>query len=222
MIKKQVIAFCTLLLLLSSALAVGAKTDSTTLDKSSTSARNDPVAMLNASVVKTQNLLIKKSKILSKDPAALIQVIDQHIMPILATNVIAQLLVGQKRWKNASKAAQNEFIARMTHLLANTYAKNVGQAGDYKIVINPFLNDSWQHEQIIVVTGKIVNIAKDTSADLNVYLLKNKQGEWKVYDLSIAGISILENLKAQFKRYASLAAINQAIKDKNVKLANQK
>lgn len=57
---------------------------------------------------------------------------------------------------------------------------------------------------------------------MSIYLLKNNKKQWRVYDLSVAGVSILDNLKAQFKQYKTLKEINTAIESKNVKLDNKK
>ncbi|MBK2125340.1 MlaC/ttg2D family ABC transporter substrate-binding protein [Fangia hongkongensis] len=188
------------------------------------SAKNtqNPIEMLNNSIVNTQNLLVKDSEKLSDNPEALIRIINNNIMPILATNIIAQLLVGQTVWKEASKKDKKEFIASITHMLVYTYAKNVAQAGNYKITINPFDNDSWKKQRVIVATGRITNLQKNSSSEMSIYLLKNNKKQWRVYDLSVAGVSILDNLKAQFKQYKTLKEINTAIESKNVKLDNKK
>ncbi|WP_119344450.1 MlaC/ttg2D family ABC transporter substrate-binding protein [Facilibium subflavum] len=200
-----------------------AKNSTQTMSKTQKSLQDsDPITMLNDSIVTTQNLLVKESKMLSKNPKKLLEIIDQQVMPVLATDIIAQLLVG-KRWKKASHAQQKAFINLMKKTLVDTYATNVAQAGKYKIKIYPFLDNSWKKKQIIIANGKIINIEKDNSgADLSIYLLKDKKGRWKVYDVSISGVSILNNLKEQFANYKTLNDINKAIEAKNVKLADQK
>ncbi|GGF88014.1 MULTISPECIES: MlaC/ttg2D family ABC transporter substrate-binding protein [Cysteiniphilum] len=186
----------------------------------------DPVALLQKSIVETQKTLIKSKNELSKNPKELIQLIDTHVMPLLATNIIAQLLVGKGRWQAADKTEQQKFITEITQMLAYSYAENIAQAGNYDIQIFPFSNNSWQGQRLIVVTGKIINLQNQSSSDLSIKMLneagKDAAAKWKIYDLSVAGVSILDNFRAQFKDYKTLKDINLAIEKKNNELINKK
>lgn len=186
----------------------------------------DPVTLLQQSIVQTQKTLIKSKNELSKNPKELIQLIDTHVMPLLATNIIAQLLVGKGRWQAADKKEHQQFIAEITQMLAYSYAENIAQAGNYDIQIFPFSNNSWQGQRLIVVTGKIINLQNQSSSDLSIKMLneagKDSAAKWKIYDLAVAGVSILDNFRAQFKDYKNLKDINLAIEKKNNELINKK
>ncbi len=186
----------------------------------------DPVTLLQKSIVETQKTLIKSKNELSQNPKELIQLIDTHVMPLLATNIIAQLLVGKGRWQTADKKEHQQFIAEITQMLAYSYAENIAQAGNYDIQIFPFSNNSWQGQRLIVVTGKIINLQNQSSSDLSIKMLneagKGTAAKWKIYDLAVAGVSILDNFRAQFKDYKTLKDINLAIEKKNNELINKK
>ncbi len=193
---------------------------------SNASTKTDPVTLLQQSIVETQKTLIKSKNELSKNPKELIQLIDTHVMPLLATNIIAQLLVGKERWQTADKKEHRQFIAEITQMLAYSYAENIAQAGNYDIQIFPFSNNSWQGQRLIVVTGKIINLQNQSSSDLSIKMLneagKDAVAKWKIYDLAVAGVSILDNFRAQFKNYKTLKDINLAIEKKNNELINKK
>lgn len=70
---------------------------------SSSWAIEDPVNMLNGTIVKTQNKLIKNAEEYKKDPYKLLKLVDNEIIPIVAPKVIAQLVVGKAKWDNAGK-----------------------------------------------------------------------------------------------------------------------
>ncbi|WP_440616064.1 MlaC/ttg2D family ABC transporter substrate-binding protein [Cysteiniphilum sp. 6C5] len=198
-----------------------------TVETSKSLAGTDPVTLLQKSIVETQKTLIQSKKQLSQNPKKLIQLINTHVMPLLATNIIAQLLVGKERWQAAAKAEKEKFITEITQMLAYSYAENIAQAGNYDIQIFPFSNDSWQGQRLIVVTGKIINLQNQSSSDLSIKMLNEaskdtKQAKWKIYDLAVAGVSILDNFKAQFKDYKTLKDINLAIEKKNNELINKK
>lgn len=197
-----------------------------TTQPSTSTTNTDPVTLLQESIVKTQKTLIQSKKELSQNPRELIQLINTHVMPLLATNIIAQLLVGKGRWQTADQKEQQKFIVEITQMLAYSYAENIAQAGNYDIQIFPFHNNSWQGQRLIVVTGKIINLQNQASSDLNIKMLneagKGNAPKWRIYDLAVAGVSILDNFRAQFKGYKTLKEINLAIEKKNHELINKK
>lgn len=197
-----------------------------TTQPSTSTTNTDPVTLLQKSIVKTQKTLIQSKKELSQNPRELIQLINTHVMPLLATNIIAQLLVGKGRWQTADQKEQQKFIVEITQMLAYSYAENIAQAGTYDIQIFPFHNNSWQGQRLIVVTGKIINLQNQASSDLNIKMLneagKGNAPKWRIYDLAVAGVSILDNFRAQFKGYKTLKEINLAIEKKNHELINKK
>ena len=199
---------------------------STHVQKNTKQDSNNPIDMLNSSIVTTQKLLIKDKDRYTQHHEELFQLISHNIIPVVATKVIAQMLIGRERWQKADDTQQQIFIRQLIKMLTYSYATNVAQAGHYKIKLVDFANDSWQKENLVVVSGSIINLQKDYSSDLRIFLLKDRQGQWKVYDLSVAGVSILDNYKAQFKseysKYNSLAEINQSIEKQNAKLKNKK
>ncbi|WP_395946725.1 phospholipid-binding protein MlaC [Caedibacter taeniospiralis] len=191
---------------------------------------SDPVQLLQNSIVDTQKTLIQNKDQLKKDPQALVQLIDTRVMPLLASDIIAQLLVGKARWQAATEAEQQKFITEITQMLAYSYIENIAQAGNYAIQIFPFSNDSWKEQRLVVVTGKITNLQNNSASDMSIKMLKtsvkksslNTAPQWKIYDLSVAGVSILDNFKAQFQDYKTLKDINLAIEKKNHELISKK
>ena len=224
---KKIITFASATLMLGSMqLSFATASTKPTAEISKASTKTDPVTLLQQSIVETQKTLIKSKNELSKNPKELIQLIDTHVMPLLATNIIAQLLVGKERWQAANKSEQQKFITEITQMLAYSYAENIAQAGNYDIQIFPFSNNSWQGQRLIVVTGKIINLQNQPSSDLSIKMLneagKDAAAKWKIYDLAVAGVSILDNFRAQFKDYKTLKDINLAIEKKNNELINKK
>ncbi|AXA34388.1 MlaC/ttg2D family ABC transporter substrate-binding protein [Francisella adeliensis] len=182
-----------------------------TLGISSAWAIENPVNMLNNTIVKTQDDLIKNATEYSKDPYKLLALVDQKIIPIVSPKVIAQLIVGTKKWKAASADDQKAFITSATEMLTFMYAKNVAYAGKYKMTLFDFDkdNNSWQKKPIIVVNGKITNIDNNKSSDFSIKMFK-KNHKWHIYDFDVAGVSILRTYKEQFKSYASVSDMIKA------------
>jgi len=172
----------------------------------------NPVDLLNKTIVTTQNELMENSDKYQEDPYALIKLVDKNILPIIDTNVIAQLVVTPTKWNSATPQEQQEFIKSSTEMLTFMYVRNVATAGKYKISLFPFTNDSWKNKSLVIVNGKITNIGSNKSSDFSVKMFKKKNGSgWSVYDFNVAGVSIVETYKQQFAGYPTLLKINEAI-----------
>ncbi|API86168.1 MlaC/ttg2D family ABC transporter substrate-binding protein [Francisella uliginis] len=181
------------------------------LSISSAWAIENPVDMLNNTIVKTQNNLIKNAPEYKKDPYKLLRLVDNEIIPIVAPKVVAQLVVGTAKWKKATPEEQKQFIKSATEMLTFMYAKNVAYAGKYKITLFPFNKDdnSWQKKPIVVVNGKITNIDNNQSSDFAVKMFQ-KDGKWHIYDFDVAGVSILRTYQQQFAPYSNVADMTKA------------
>lgn len=141
---------------------------------SSAWAIENPVDMLNRAIVKTQDKLIKNADEYKQDPYKSLRLVDAEIIPIVAPKVIAQLVVGTPKWKQATPEEQKQFIRSATEMLAFMYAKNVAYAGKYRLTLFPFNKDdnSWEKKPIVVVNGKITNIDNNQSSDFAVKCFK--------------------------------------------------
>ncbi|QWU99604.1 MlaC/ttg2D family ABC transporter substrate-binding protein [Francisella salimarina] len=196
MLRKISILFMIMVLTISSAWAI-----------------ENPVDMLNRTIVKTQDKLIKNAEEYKQDPYKLLRLVDAEIIPIVAPKVIAQLVVGTPKWKQATPEEQKQFIRSATEMLAFMYAKNVAYAGKYKLTLFPFTKDdnSWEKKPIVVVNGKITNIDNNQSSDFAVKMFQ-KDNQWHIYDFDVAGVSILRTYQQQFAAYKTVPEMTEAAK----------
>lgn len=180
-----------------------------------------PVTLLNQTIVQTQQELVQHSSVYAKDPQKLFDLIQTNIMPHLATNVIAQIIVGRDKWNSANAEQREQFIQSLTTMLVNTYASNVAQAGNYEIRLTPFTNNQWQQQRLVAVEGILAQKGSRSGSRIRFSVLRDNSGDWKVYDVSVEGVSILKSYQDQFQSFPNLEAINNAIEQRNERLANQ-
>lgn len=178
---------------------------------SSAWAIQNPVDILNKTIVVTQDNLMKNSSIYQKDPYKLLALVDEKIIPIVSPKVVAQVIVGTKKWQAATPKEQAAFIKSATEMLTFMYAKNVASAGKYKLTLFPFdsENTNWKKKNIVVVNGKITNTDNNQSSDFAVKMFK-KNDQWHIYDFDVAGVSILRTYQEQFKSFKTVAEMVKA------------
>ena len=178
---------------------------------SSAWAIQNPVDMLNKTIVVTQDKLMKSSKMYQEDPYKLLALVDKKIIPVVSPEVMAQVIVGSKKWQAATPSDQKAFIKSATEMLTFMYAKNVASAGKYQLTLFPFdsANTSWKKKNIVIVNGKITNTDNNQSSDFAVKMFK-KNDQWHIYDFDVAGVSILRTYQEQFASFKTVADMTKA------------
>lgn len=186
---------------------------------SSAWAIENPVNMLNRTIVKTQNKLIKNVDEYKQNPYKLLSLVNRKIIPVVAPSVIAQLVVGTTKWKKATPEEQKQFISSATEMLVFMYAKNVASASKYKLTLFSFNNNytSWESKPIVIVNGKITNIDNNQSSDFAIKIFQ-KDGKWHVYDFDVAGVSILRTYQQQFAPYSNVVEMTKATEKVTIKI----
>ncbi len=100
-------------------------------------------------------------------------------------------------WKRLSPEQQSEFISLYTSLLEDAYAGKIMSYTDEKIVFNKEVALS---ENTVEVQSTVLR----KTAEIPIYyrmLMKN--GIWKVYDVIIEGVSLINNYRTQFREILS-------------------
>ncbi len=97
------------------------------------------------------------------------------------------------QWKSLKTEQQKEFVSLFQQFLANSYVGNVdGYSGEQIEYGKERLKGDFAEVQTKVVSPK-VQIPLD-------YRLLKKDGEWRVYDVVIDGVSLMKNYRGQFAR----------------------
>jgi phospholipid transport system substrate-binding protein len=151
----------------------------------------------------------------SQDKKQIRHYIDQEIFPQVDTILMSALVLG-KHWRKASKMQQREFIRAFKQLLVNTYAATfTEQFHNWTIRYSPLkLKDS---DKKILVKTRVRQAGKpDTRIDYSMVLRK---GEWKIYDMTVEGISLIISNRTIFgkmiKDSGSLENVIKNLKEKN-------
>jgi len=96
-------------------------------------------------------------------------------------------------WKNLSPEQQKEFISLYASLLEDTYSDRILAYRDEKIT---FTKEVPLSEKTVEVQSTVMHKTAEIPIFYRVIL---KDGEWRVYDIVIEGVSLINNYRAQFK-----------------------
>jgi len=103
-------------------------------------------------------------------------------------------LVLARNWKQLSPGQQTEFVDEFKKHLSVTYGKNVETYNNERAVVT---GDRQEAGSDWTVKTKIV---RPNAADILVdYRLRKEDGDWRVIDVIIEGVSLVANFRAQFQ-----------------------
>jgi phospholipid transport system substrate-binding protein len=117
------------------------------------------------------------------------------------------------QWQKRSAAEQEEFVRVFTELLEATYLSKLEEYAGEKI---QFVNER-QEKDFAEVKTKLIN--KKGEEYLLDYRLSNTNGDWKVSDVVVENISLVNNYRSQFNRVLSKSSFEelvQAMKQKKI------
>jgi len=114
-------------------------------------------------------------------------------------------------WRRQPPAKQKEFVDLFTELLRNSYVESIESYRGSKVV---YTRESQDGEYAEVGSKITDERGEEFAID---YRLKLQGSAWKVYDVIIENISIVNNYRSQFHRIlgrSSFAELLQTIRDK--------
>jgi phospholipid transport system substrate-binding protein len=142
--------------------------------------------------------------------------VDRRVMPHINFSRMTSLAVG-RNWRSASPDQQKVLMAEFRRLLLLTYADAMRQVTDTSIQIRP-LRAKPDDEEVIVRT-QVLRPGKE-SIQLDYRLEKSTSG-WRIYDINVLGLWLVEHYRNQFAQVVSASGIDgliRSMQDKNQSL----
>lgn len=150
-----------------------------------------------------------------------IDLVDKKVLPHFNFQHMTALALG-KEWRKANPQQQQQLTTEFNTLLVRTYSNALTSYKNQKIVYKP-VKMAPTDTDVLVRTEVHQPGSKPVQLD---YSLEKQESGWKVYDVVVAGISLVTNYRDQFGQeirnggidglIASIAAKNKSLE------ANQK
>ena len=109
-----------------------------------------------------------------------------------------------RHWGALAPADQREFVSAFTQKLLVGYGRTVRTSGDERI---QFYNEAIAGNEAKVNT-KVVSSGDELAIDYHLHAL---DGQWKVYDMVIDNVSIVDNYRAQFNRVIAKSSVKELL-----------
>lgn len=133
---------------------------------------------------------------LETNPQKIYMLVQDILFPHFDFERMAKLALGLS-WRDASPEQQAKFVEEFRLLLVRTYATAMLEYTNEEIRFLPFRDDVEKGR--VSVPMEVVQ-PNGPSVPMALSLYKNKNDEWKVYDVKIEGISLVTNYRSSFNR----------------------
>jgi phospholipid transport system substrate-binding protein len=145
-----------------------------------------------------------------------VELIEQRVAPAFNFLRMTQLAVG-KFWDKASAQQRSALAGEFRSLLVRTYANALANFKDYTIVYKPFRA---REGDTRVVVKTQVNQPSGEPVPID-YSLETGPSGWKVYDVSVGGVSLVISYRENFAmeiRNNGIDGLIAALQKKNQQL----
>ena len=118
------------------------------------------------------------------------------VMSAIDLNLISQFVLS-KTWKSATDEQKERYISAFKTYFINSYANKLDQYSDEKIIVN----EAEEAGKYVIVDTNIVREGTDTLKINLKWRLLNKNGDIKIIDLNIEGISLVIAQREEFQSF---------------------
>lgn len=125
--------------------------------------------------------------------------------PIFDFRRMARLSLGKKHWSAMNKAQKKEFSKLFVQRLKESYLDKLDLYTDEEVVIE----DAKRVKKRIHVLTRLVS--KDDKKDMVYKFYKSRKKGWKVYDVVILGVSVVQTYRSQFNGLLKKGSIDDLL-----------
>jgi len=118
------------------------------------------------------------------------------VMSAIDLNLISQFVLS-KSWKTATDDQKERYISAFKTYFINSYANKLDQYSNEKIIVN----GSETAGKYVIVDTNIIKEGTDTLKINLKWRLLNKNGDIKIIDLNIEGISLVIAQREEFQSF---------------------
>lgn len=170
-------------------------------------AATSPVPMLEQTADQIIDALEKNKSQLKKNPSFVQRTVREHLLPHIDVQGMARSVLGRNTWTRATPEERGKFTQAFSNLVVRTYASPLAEYSDEKIM---FLPERAAPSGRFTRVNSVIIRSNGQKIPLS-YSLVLKQGHWKVYDLSVEGVSLLQSFRTQFGQILKMTDMDALI-----------
>lgn len=152
-----------------------------------------PRTVVEQATQQVLNMLENNAERIQNDPEAVQALVAEIVLPRFDFELMSRFVLG-RHWRDASPDQRQAFTQAFRDLLVRTYARALDDYSGEDVRIPPqrIPDDTDRvsvQTEIIQVDGPVIPVN---------YALFFRDAQWKVFDVTIEGVSLVQNYRAQF------------------------
>lgn len=170
-------------------------------------AQESPVPNMERVAAQVLDELKQNKSRLKNNPQIVYNVVKKHFLPQVDVEGMSRSVLGRQAWNQATPVERKQFAEAFTNLVIHTYASPLTEYTDEQVKFLPSRhsgNDRFMRVNSLIIRSQGQNIP------LN-YSLVLKNGSWKIYDMSVEGVSLLQSFKSQFAQALQNSTMRELI-----------
>lgn len=163
----------------------------------------DPVALLQSIANNMINSLRANKANLKNKPQVVYDLAYKYVVPYANLNEMSKRVLPPRIWNSASEAQRTEFQKLFTKTVIRTYASALSNYEDQTIKFYPLRGGAGN---TVEVHSQIMSGDRDPISV--TYRLVRTGAGWRLYDMSVEGVSMLGSFRAQFANILAQGDMN--------------
>ena len=136
------------------------------------------------------------------------EIVNQYILPYVNLEKTTRLAAG-RAWRDATPEQQAALVKAFSNTLVRAYSGALTKVDDATSMrMMPFRDDAQAND--VVVQSQVTQFSNSSPIQLDYRLEKTPKG-WKIYDINVEKIWLIENYRNQFAQQISQNGINGLI-----------
>lgn len=157
--------------------------------------QSDPVGLLRY-IANNMIAGLKANKAtLKSQPQVVYKLAYKYVVPYADLTEMSRRVVPPKVWNNATSAQRMQFQNEFTRILIRTYASGLAAYQDQVVQFYP-IRGGYAGKRTVEVNSEIQG-GQGQSIRVTYRLLRNGS-VWRLYDMSVEGVSMLDSFREQF------------------------
>ena len=177
-----------------------------------------PDTLIRNTIKEVTDIIKQDKDIQAGDQGKILKLVDSKVLPHFDFRRMTQLAVG-KYWRRATTQQRQALVTEFRNMLVRTYTKVFTVYRDQKVDVKP-LRIAASDTEATVKTSIGLPGTPTTQVD---YEMKKAADGWKVFDISIEGVSMVLSYRGTFTSEIKEGGVDGLIKtlsDKNGSAAN--
>lgn len=171
-------------------------------------AASDPVVQLSQTADQMIEALKTNRTAIKSNPAMVENLARQILLPQVNVELMAKLALGRNGWNNASSQQRQDFTSGFTTLMIRTYAAAFAAYTDQVVKFYP-LRPGDVNDGRVQIKSEILQ-SGGPAIPVN-YRLLQQGNDWKVYDINVDGVSLIQSFQSQFSNQLAQGGMDQLL-----------